>query len=419
MKSKFFLIFTLCCQFCFAQNWQTLGYGLSWNTTCMYEDTVTDQLFVGGNFGLADSQVVRFGAAYNGAWSALGMGFNVCSWGSGLGNPWAITRYGSHIYFGGNFACAGNIDNTNSFARWNGVAWDSVPGGKISYGGVLKDIIVYNNEMYICGTFDSVGNLPAKGIAKWDGTTWSVIGSNYNFTAGSSFLTKMMFYAGEFYYGGGNPGTGIMRWNDTTWRDVGGSVQMGTLNQYPVVKEMCVHNGKLYCVGNFEKIGGVDALGLASWDGNLWCGYDTHFDFSAPNEFVGAWNIAFFRDTMYVGGGFQYMDTMQVNYIARWVGGNFVDTCGTAVGVFENLMFINRILVYPNPASEIITFDFSDSPQSRSLIIYDQLGREVYREDTNENLISLSVQEFAEGIYFYSVIDEEGKSRSGRFIVAK
>ncbi|HTF03763.1 MAG TPA: hypothetical protein VK826_07040, partial [Bacteroidia bacterium] len=54
-----------------------------------------------------------------------------------------------------------------------------------------------------------------------------------------------------------------------------------------------VHDGKLYCVGNFEKIGGVDALGLASWDGNFWCGYDTHFDFSAPNEFVGAVNIAF------------------------------------------------------------------------------------------------------------------------------
>ncbi|HTF03105.1 MAG TPA: T9SS type A sorting domain-containing protein, partial [Bacteroidia bacterium] len=104
-------------------------------------------------------------------------------------------------------------------------------------------------------------------------------------------------------------------------------------------------------------------------------------------------------------------------YIARWVGGNFVDTCGTAVGVFENPTAMNQVVVYPNPASESITFHFFDSQQSRSIIIYDQLGREVYRENTNENLISLSVQEFAEGIYFYSVFNENGTPTRGKFVV--
>ena len=254
---------------CPAQNWQTLGTGLSWYTTCMYNDTFSDQLFVGGAFGQADSQVVRFAATYNNTWNPLGIGFNVCSWGSGLGNPWAIARYGSHVYFGGNFDCAGSIDGTQSFARWDGTNWDSVPGGKIPFNsGVIRDMIVYNNELYVCGTFDSIGNLPAKGIAKWDGTTWSVIGSNYNFVAqgfplklavyhgnlyvGGSFFDPQnnlcrlakwdgssweffstlgnfnlavwdmevyndeLYVGGEFYYGGGNPGTGIMRWNDTT-----------------------------------------------------------------------------------------------------------------------------------------------------------------------------------------------------------
>ena len=471
MKLKFAIFFSMCCQFCFAQNWQPLGYGLSWNPTCLFADSVSNLLFAGGGFVYADSQYVRGTGTFDGNnWAPLGPGINDCSWGpGGNSNVWAIARYGNCIYYCGNFDCAGYLDNTSAFARWNGTLWDTVPGGRIAGGGILKDIIVYNNEMYICGTFDSVGSLPAKGIAKWDGTTWSMIGNNYNFTLAGNFLTKMIFYHGELYvagnmqdpqgngcrlakwdgvswqflttignsglniwdlevyndelyvaggfdYGGGNPGACIIRWNDTTWRDVGGSVQMGTLNQYPVVKEMCVHNGQLYCVGNFEKIGGVNALGLASWNGNQWCGYDTHFDFSAPNEFVGAWNIAFFRDTMYVGGGFQFMDTLQVNYIARWVGGNFVDTCGTAVGVFENEN--GTTLVYPNPASEIITFQFSDSHRSRSIIIYDQLGREVWREETNENSLVVSVNEFAEGIYFYSVVSEADKTISGKFIIA-
>jgi len=471
--ARIVLVLMLVSRCCLAQHWQSMGSGLDWYTTKLYEDTVSDQLFVGGAFGFANSQIVRSTATWNGfAWGPLGVGTNVCPWGSGGGyNVWAIVRYGGYIYFGGNFDCVANLDNTKSFARWSGSAWDSVPGGKIpSSGGVVDDLIVNNNELYVCGTFNTIGSLSANGIAKWDGTIWSTVGNNYNFVnqghvgkmafyhgnlyVGGTFLDPQgnvcrlakwdgnswqfftstpsgglaqvsdlkvyndeLYVSGEFYYGGGNPGTAIMRWNDTTWRDVGGSVQMGVFNQYPTVRQMCVYDGKLYCVGNFERIGGVDALGLASWDGNQWCGYDSHFDYSGPNDFVGATNIAFFRDTMYVGGGFQYMDTMQVNYIARWVGGNFVDTCGTAVGVFENLMFINRVLVYPNPASEIITFGFSDSPQSRSLIIYDQLGREILREETNENMISLSVESFAEGMYFYKVIQDGSSSATGKFIV--
>ncbi|HTF03764.1 MAG TPA: T9SS type A sorting domain-containing protein [Bacteroidia bacterium] len=78
---------------------------------------------------------------------------------------------------------------------------------------------------------------------------------------------------------------------------------------------------------------------------------------------------------------------------------------------------MNQVVVYPNPASVSITFHFFDSQQSRSLIIYDQLGREILREETNENMISLSVESFAEGIYFYTIISENNFLSSGKFAV--
>ncbi|HTE34715.1 MAG TPA: T9SS type A sorting domain-containing protein [Chryseolinea sp.] len=87
-----------------------------------------------------------------------------------------------------------------------------------------------------------------------------------------------------------------------------------------------------------------------------------------------------------------------------------------AVGLIE-LRNENVISVYPNPASEIVTFQFSDAHESRSIIIYDQIGREVWREETNENLVSISVNEFSAGMYFYRV-EETGTVRAmGKLII--
>ncbi|HTF05455.1 MAG TPA: T9SS type A sorting domain-containing protein [Bacteroidia bacterium] len=80
---------------------------------------------------------------------------------------------------------------------------------------------------------------------------------------------------------------------------------------------------------------------------------------------------------------------------------------------------ITNCSVFPNPTSQIITFQFSAVPQLRSLIIYDQLGREVWREETIANSISLSVEDFAEGIYLYQVLESSNISAIGKFVVEK
>ncbi len=75
------------------------------------------------------------------------------------------------------------------------------------------------------------------------------------------------------------------------------------------------------------------------------------------------------------------------------------------------------INIYPNPGSDVVTFQFSDAQQSHELIICDGLGREVWREEMSGSSLTISVQGFSEGIYFYSVTGQNGASVKGKFLV--
>lgn len=432
-------------------------------------DSITNRLYVGGNFVYAGSLPMWGIASWNGTiWDSLGSGIDNYPQGPSQPGPIkSMARYGSNIYVGGGFLRAGNQPGTNAFARWNGIQWDSVPGAKMTYGNTLSDIIVTNNELYVCGGFDSVGSLPANCLAKWDGTTWQAVGNNYNFRNLGGVLYKMKFYNGSLYVGGnfrdpqgntcrlakwdgsawqfftnelsgsvadvwdmevyngelyvaglffttsGNVANSIMRWNDQTWRDVAGSVQILS-NANPTVKDMCVHNGELYCVGNFEKIVGVPALGLAKWDGNAWCGFGTQF-LTYFQQMTGATHIEFYTDTMHVGGSFWYADSVVANNIVKWISGSFTDTCGvlSSIGDYN----ATASYVYPNPTGDIVTFQFENDYQSREIVIYDQFGREVLREKTNESSFNVLVQEFSEGIYVYSIVEGDGSALHGKFVV--
>ncbi len=340
-------------QCCLAQHWDSLPANPNQPARVFYTDTIANKLYVGGAFIQFDNQSIWGIASWNGSqWDSLGHGIDDPSIGSQPRNTEAITRLGGYLYVGGGFFLAGN-QNIPSLARWDGSVWDSVPGAALALNKGVTGLTTFNNELYICGTFDTIGNVPVGGIARWDGVTCHAIG-NYDFLYGGGVIWQMQFYRGNLYVSGaftdpngytcrlakwdgsnwqfftneiivsiggisdlevyndklyvggcfftadGNVGTSIVTWNDTIWSAVGGSVQLGTVNPYPFVRQMCVHNGKLYCIGSFELVGGVSAKGLASWDGTQWCGYDAVFT-SAANNFCGGLTMAFYNDTMYVG----------------------------------------------------------------------------------------------------------------------
>lgn len=448
------------CQCCSAQHWQSLGGGLNRYPTELYTDTVSNKLYVAGNFNVVDGQSVWGIASWDGAqWDSLGNGLDHYASGPNFpGNVHAILRCDSNLMVGGSFRWAGDTAR-QGMAHWSGTAWDSVPGGPLGAYEVITDIKIHNGELYVCGVFDSVGSTPAMQIAKWDGVAWQALGSNYVFgslfrmcfyhnnlyVSGSfvdpsgntcrlakwngttwTFLTTVLtggldniwamevyndelYVSGLFYTSSGNAGNSIMKWNDTTWSSVAGGTQIIS-NPYPTVCDMTVHNGKLYCVGNFERIGGIPAHSLAVWDGTSWCGFDTYFDNKVTD-------IAFFNDTMYVAGAFWIADGDSILYIAKWIGGGFTDTCGSITAVVDRNIAEAGVSVSPNPSTSTTTLSFSGPPTPRTIIITDNLGRQILHEQFFSSQHTISVSSFAEGIYFYSIIEDGELKANGKFVV--
>ena len=80
----------------------------------------------------------------------------------------------------------------NAITAWDGQNWDTLRGG-LAYrqpgGGSISDIVVYQNELYVAGGFDSVGGIPATNLAKWDGERWCAVQDNQG-----SFFTSLAFF---------------------------------------------------------------------------------------------------------------------------------------------------------------------------------------------------------------------------------
>jgi len=71
--------------------------------------------------------------------------------------------------------------------------------------------------------------------------------------------------------------------------------------------------------------------------------------------------------------------------------------------------------VYPNPANDFISI--TNASGYDVLVIYDVIGNEISRQSIKSNeLVNVSVQNLANGLYFYNVMKENSKA-SGKFIV--
>lgn len=89
------------------------------------------------------------------------------------------------------------------------------------------------------------------------------------------------------------------------------------------------------------------------------------------------------------------------------------------VGINE-ITNAQTIQTYPNPASNLVTFGFDDTMNSKtSLYIYDALGQQVEINDvTGLNSFTMSTSHLSNGVYSYMVQNEKGIQVKGKMVVA-
>jgi hypothetical protein len=108
-----------------------------------------------------------------GLWASLGTGA------SGAVLALAYGPDGT-VYAGGSFNSMGGVANTNGIAKWNGSAWSAMGTGA-AVGGVVYGLAVdASGIVYATGDFSLMGGVAnTVRIAKWNGSAWSAMYPDY------------------------------------------------------------------------------------------------------------------------------------------------------------------------------------------------------------------------------------------------
>ncbi|MFQ3599171.1 MAG: T9SS type A sorting domain-containing protein [Chloroherpetonaceae bacterium] len=200
----------------------------------------------------------------------------------------AIAISGNDLFIGGSFTTVGNL-SVNRIARYDlqTNVWNALAGG---VNNDVAAIAVSGNDVYVGGAFTS----PATRIARFNLQTnaWSSLGFGAN---GPVFAIAV---AGNDVYVGGafiSPANNIARWNTqtNTWSGLGTGANGD-------VYAIAVSGNNVFVGGDFTQVGTVSANRIARWStsGN-WFALG-----SGANGVVSAITVADFGDNIYIGGFF-------------------------------------------------------------------------------------------------------------------
>ena len=107
----------------------------------------------------------------------------------------------------------------------------------------------------------------------------------------------------------------------------------------------------------------------------------------------------------------------EICLIATNAGGNDMECKTVFLETGLNDLSLENCLIYPNPASELITLELQNSITNGELIVYDFSGKiitEILMQ--NSNKIELSLKEFPQGIYSFLIKNENLIVRAGKFV---
>jgi hypothetical protein len=268
-------------------------------------------LYAGGRFTQAGGIAANYVAKWNGSvWSPLGSGMS----GGEETNVFALAvDNAGNLYAGGQFTKVGGID-ANCIAKWNGSTWSALGSGMSGGGEGISSVTALTidglGNLYAGGDFTTAGGVVANNIAKWNGSTWGALGSGINgMVVALAFGGSGNLYAGGWFIAaGGENANNIAKWNGSTWSALGSGMEDG-------VSALAADGlDNIYAGGFFTLAGGIDANRIARWDGNAWSALG-----SGTNSTVSALSIDG-SGNIYAGGQFTTAGGIAASRIAQWDG---------------------------------------------------------------------------------------------------
>ncbi len=313
------------------------------------------------------------------------------------GSCGTMGKYNNNLYLGGVFGNAFDTSGNHmcyGIAKWNDTIFSSL--GQFSgnfppynYHPALA-FTEYNSKLIAGGYFTSIDGSPYgsySGIAAWNDTTWSALGTGFN-----NAVFALTVFNGELYAGGKFTASGdnltplnhIAKWDGANWLPVGEGLN-------DTVTVLCVDsvNNKLIAGGKFTQTGlGQPAKHIAEWNGINWLEVG-----GGTNDAV--WALYAKDSSLYVGGNFTQAGNITANCIAIW-GEN-------PVGINELTIDNGELKIYPNPVKDKLIVTSEKLTGHYSLTISNMLGQVVILSPFEGGRGMIDVSKLPKGVYFVNV----------------
>lgn len=417
----------------------------------LYTDTIDNKLYAVGSFVSIGGKKCYGTAVWDGqTWDSLGSGIREFTFSDAIQTVLDVVRYKNEIYIAGSFYKCGGKDMVG-IARWNGVEWNNVGGllkpNNFGAWGSGNSMEVYNDTLYFVGDYDSLGTVASRGIAKWDGQTWTDL--TYNFPSpciftyayalkhyngnlhlagnmncsptlveepilklvndqwltvgpgisGDAFIGSFEIYQGSLYAGGyfsaqaGNIENNIFYTNNDIYFPMNG----GTLPS--TVSNIMTYKNELYVVGQINIAGGLPVTRIAKWDGQQWLPVSLQLqDYSISGT---ALALAEYNSKLIIAGSFSSINGTTVSNIAS------VDFGTSSINTIpSNSVFT----LYPNPSSNSFSVKVNDQVQLKKLEMFNSIGQKVYCQIDNLQQ-SIDVSKLSKGIYLVCIATDKGVAR--------
>ena len=280
------------------------------------------------------------GSGTTNAWKKVGAGTESTE------EVYAIAVSGSNAYVGGDFLSLTGCANCKHIAKWNGSTWSALGTGvgldPTDTGENVQVIRISGTDVYVGGAFISVPgcSVPTdcKYIAKWNGNTWSNLGQGPS----NRYVTAIMTSGSDVYVGGrfdsvtgcSTPTNckGIAKWNASSgWSALGQGVE-----DNKEVFVIAISSSGVVIGGNFTFTKPLnscdDCTYIARWDGSVWSPLGTGIDVV---NFGNVRAIAISGADVYAGGEFASVAdcTTSTNCkgIAKWNASSGWSALGTGI----------------------------------------------------------------------------------------